>query len=251
MKSLFQHAVLTVGVALFLTAPAQWARANADVYDKVLPSTGLILVPLGNGKDSQGTCWVVDHDRKLVITNNHVVTDKKDVIVFFPMFNNGEVIHLSSTHINSGERIAAQVIHRDVNRDLALVRLEKLPPSAKPVNLATKTARPGETVHSIGNSGYGGGTLWRYTRGQVRIVCPINITIPTGIIKAKIVETQGPINRGDSGGPLLNDRGDLVGVVSSFSPTDRAITWNIDASEVRNFLADADRAESVPVARAK
>ena len=251
MKRTFQHLVLTVAVAVVLLAQASFARANSDVYDKVLTSTGLILVPQGNGKDMQGTCWVVDHQRKLVITNNHVVTDKKEAIVFFPMFNNGEVIPLRDAHIKKGERFVGKVIYRDVSRDLALVQLDKLPANARALTLATRSSRPGETVHSVGNSGYNSGILWRYTRGQVRIVARYNIKIETGTIQARVIETQGPINRGDSGGPLVNDRGDLVGVVSAFQPSDRLITWNIDVNEVRNFLADADRVETTESAGAR
>ena len=244
MKNTLKNTVLTVAVTLVLLAPASWAQANPDVYDKVLTSTGLILVPQGNGKDTQGTCWVVDHDRKLVITNNHVVTDKTDVQVYFPMFANGEVIPLFAPHLKSGGMIAGKVVHRDMNRDLALIRLEKLPANAKALPLATKSSRPGETVHSIGNSGYVGGVLWRYTRGHVRSVAPYKIKIEAALIDATVIETQGPINPGDSGGPLVNDCGDLVGVVSAFNTQARLISWNIDVREVRTFLANAYRIEA-------
>src|SRR6185437_1727576 len=76
------------------------------------------------------------------------------------------------------------------------------------------------------------------------IVAPFSSKIETGLIKAKVVETQGPINRGDSGGPLVNDQGDLVGVVSSFQPQDRLVSWNIEVNEVRAFLAAANRSEN-------
>ena len=252
MKTSWKRVVLSVAVTLVLLASGRWAQANPDVYDKVLTSTGLILVPQGNGKgDMQGTCWVVDHERKLVITNNHVVSDKKEVFVYFPMFENGEVLPLSDRHIKSGKKIAGAVLHRDVSRDLALVRLERLPANAKALKLATKSSRPGETLHSVGNSGYNSGLLWRYTRGQVRSVAPYTIKIETGTINATVIETQGPINRGDSGGPLVNDRGDLVGVVSAFNTQDRLVTWNIDVREVRTFLANADRAETTQVAEGR
>lgn len=251
MKTL-KRLVLCVAVAVVLLASANGTRANPDVYDKVLTSTGLILVPQGEGKgDMQGTCWVVDHERKLVITNNHVVGDKKEVFVYFPMVENGEVNPLRDAHLKAGRKIAGEVLHRDVKRDLALVRLEKLPANAQALTLAAKSSRPGETLHSVGNSGYNSGLLWRYTRGQVRSVAPYTLSLPTGTINAMVIETQGPINRGDSGGPLVNDRGDLVGVVSAFDTKDRLITWNIDVREVRTFLANADRIESAQVTQGR
>jgi len=232
---------MILAVATACLALAGSVRADAVIFEKILPSTGVIIVPLDNKTNSQGTCWVVDQERKLVITNNHVVQGKKDAIVFFPMFNNGEVIPLREHTVKFGERITGEVIHTDVARDLALVRLEKLPATAKSMTLASRSTRPGETLHSVGNSGYNNGILWRYTRGQVRSVAPYRLTLKTGQINCMVVETQGPINNGDSGGPLVNDRGDLVGVISAFNTQDRLITWNIDVREVRSFMADADR----------
>ena len=246
-----KNVALFLAIGLALLGPASWAGANPEIYAKVLPSTGLILVPQGNNKDMIGTCWVVDQEQKLVVTNNHVVTDKDEAVVYFPKFNNGEVNPLRDFTLKSGERIAGKVIHRDVNRDLALVRLEKLPITARALKFSVKSPRPGETIHSIGNSGYNNGILWRYTQSQVRIVAPYRIKIDAGMINAVVIETQGPINQGDSGGPLVNDRGELVGVVSAFHIQDRLITWNIDARELRVFLKNAPPANDASVVSAR
>ncbi len=151
--------------------------------------------------------------------------------------------------LKSGERFVGKVVHRDVKRDLALVQLDKLPANARAMTLASKSVRPGETVHSIGNSGFNNGILWRYTRGEARIVAPYKIKLSSGLLDAFVIETQSPINQGDSGGPLVNDRGDLVGVVSAFQSSDRLITWNVDVREVRTFLALAHQASIADVAR--
>lgn len=242
MKMALRSAILT----LAMLAPVNWAAANPDVYEKVLPSTGLII-RTANGKQLIGTCWVVDHDKKLVITNNHVIADGTEINVYFPLFENGAVMPLRDAHLKPQHKIAGQVIHRDVSRDLALVRLESLPAGAKALPLASKSSRPGETLHSIGNSGYNNGLLWRYTRGEVRAILPYRITLPTGVINATVIETQGPINGGDSGGPLVNDRCEIVGVVSAFDTKDRLITWNIDVREVRTFMQQAERNENAAV----
>ena len=52
-----------------------------------------------------------------------------------------------------------------------------------------------------------------------------------------ILETDAPTNAGDSGGPVLNDRGELVGVVSHYADRQRQVSGNIDLEEVRNFVA--------------
>src|SRR5262249_52591585 len=54
---------------------------------------------------------------------------------------------------------------------------------------------------------------------------------------AKMLETQSPINPGDSGGPVVNDNLELVGVVSSLDPRSRLVSLCIDVEEVRAFLA--------------
>jgi S1-C subfamily serine protease len=56
-----------------------------------------------------------------------------------------------------------------------------------------------------------------------------------------ILETDVPTNPGDSGGPVLNDRGQLVGVISHYAARQRQVSGNIDLEEVRNFVAQDRR----------
>src|SRR5207249_3390857 len=98
---------------------------------------------------------------------------------------------------------------------LALIKLDFLPPGAKVVPLAKKSVSPGQRVHSIGNPGKSEG-MWVYTSGTVRQVVRMKWTVRTEedklTLEAKVVQTQSPTNPGDSGGPLLNDNAELVGV---------------------------------------
>jgi hypothetical protein len=104
--------------------------------------------------------------------------------------------------------------------------------------LAAQSAGPGDTVHSVGNSGVLAGKLWRYTAGKVRSVYQAEILTGAGRLIARVIETQSPINGGDSGGPLVNDRGELVGVVNSRQKEASLVSFSIDVSEVRAFLAE-------------
>lgn len=52
-----------------------------------------------------------------------------------------------------------------------------------------------------------------------------------------VLETDSPNNRGDSGGPILNDRGELIGVVSHYLVSQKQESGNIDIEQVRKFLA--------------
>src|SRR5262249_56449653 len=127
---------------------------------------------------------------------------------------------------------------RDTRRDLAVLRLDSLPDHVKAMPLAARSAGPGDTVHSVGNSGVLVGKLWRYTAGKVRSVYQAEILTEDGLLKARILETQSPINGGDSGGPLVNDRGELVGVVNSTQKQSRLVSCSVDVGEVRAFLAE-------------
>src|SRR5262249_13597922 len=49
---------------------------------------------------------------------------------------------------------------------------------------------------------------------------------------------NSPTNPGDSGGPMVNNRNQLIAVVSAFSGRDRLVSMNIDVSEVRRFLEE-------------
>ena len=104
--------------------------------------------------------------------------------------------------------------------------------------VTTPFAGPGDTVHSVGNSGVLVGKLWRYTAGKVRSVYQAESLTTDSLLKARIIETQSPINAGDSGGPLVNDRGELVGVVNSTQKQASLVSFNVDVSEVRAFLAE-------------
>jgi S1-C subfamily serine protease len=57
-------------------------------------------------------------------------------------------------------------------------------------------------------------------------------------INCRIVETDSPINPGDSGGPVVNDRGEVIAVVSGWDTRVRNVTWTIDVSEVRGLVQE-------------
>ena len=58
-------------------------------------------------------------------------------------------------------------------------------------------------------------------------------------LKAWVIVAQFPINQGDSGGPVVNDRGELVGVNSSRDPNAQLVSNCIDLREIRDILEQA------------
>ena len=109
--------------------------------------------------------------------------------------------------------------------------------------LSDRGCGPGDDVHSIGNSGIRGGlgegTLWWYTRGSVRQVHSRKVKVGGGSRKVWLVETQAPVNEGDSGGPVVDRKAGWSGVTDSYSSGQRLVSQNIDVREAGAFLKEA------------
>ncbi|MHC8510093.1 MAG: DegQ family serine endoprotease [Rhodospirillales bacterium] len=148
-----------------------------------------------------------------VVTNNHVIQDADEIAV---------VLH-------DGSRLAAEVVGRDAKTDLAVLKVT----SEKPLGYVkfgdSDKMRVGDWAIAIGNPfGLGG-------------------TVTAGIISARgrdidagpyddFIQTDASINRGNSGGPLFNLAGEVIGVNTAiFSPTGGSvgIGFSIPASTVK------------------
>src|SRR5262249_32481305 len=107
-------AALAVTLGLLLTGRAA-AYSAKEIFQRTLNSTAWILVP----RDAQakavgfGTGWLVEKERKLMITNQHVVTDSKEAVVFFPDTRNGEPVVESSHYLRNAKGIRASVLATD------------------------------------------------------------------------------------------------------------------------------------------
>src|SRR5262249_47446140 len=145
-----------------------------------------------------------------------------------------------SHYIQHAKRLRAEVIDADGPRDLALIRLRDKPPdSIAALKLAGKEPQPAERVHSVGNPS-ASGALWIYSAGRVRQVYRKEWRYAEGPARvARILEMQSPINNGDSGGPVVNDAGEVVGVVSGKKPEAVLMSWCIAGAEVRAYLEEA------------
>ncbi len=184
--------------ALPLPAPARGEAGDlTTLFEQVNPGVVSIEVPqmingivVGGG---QGSGFLID-DRH-VVTNNHVVTNKREVDIVF----------------DSGLRRTGEVVGTDVFSDLAVVRIDNLPSGVRPLPLLQDfdVLRVGEPVVAIGNPFGHANTM---TSG---IISALGRTIPDGATRFAIpqtIQTDAAINPGNSGGPLLNARGQVIGV---------------------------------------
>src|SRR5581483_10453949 len=133
--------ILTLGAPLVCAGAA---RANPAVFERTLRSTALVLSPIDKDKMSFGTGALVSVDKRLLVTNFHVVEKRSQVLVFFPVFRNGEAINDPLHYRRNADRlgIPGKVIHTDARQDLAVIQLEKLPEGVRALPLARQAPRP-------------------------------------------------------------------------------------------------------------
>src|SRR5262249_49626730 len=118
-----------------------------------LTSTTMVIVPLDKSVSSQGTGFIVDREKRLMVTNKHVVADKDELHVMFPAHEAGHVRSDRAYYLRKVEPIKGKVLDRDAGHDLALVELESVPPEAVELKLAMRSPEPGDKIHASGNPG--------------------------------------------------------------------------------------------------
>lgn len=208
------------------------AEASNAIYNKTLQSIAIIQT-----RDGTGTGCIVDGDKKRMVTCAHVVGSEREVEVYFPMYRDGKLVTVRK-HYKNARPVLGRVLLVDMRRDLALIELESLPEGSAALSLATGSVGPGTDLHAVGCPGAGSG-LWTYSFGKARQVLRHQWTIG-GFHNANLVESMLPVSPGDSGGPVVNDQGELVGITSWGKRHESLFSYAIDVLEVRDFLDKAD-----------
>ena len=241
MPRRFAAFVIALAMPAVTSAQPTPVEGGVKVYQSVLKSTVWIISQRPEGTVS-GSGSLIDRQRRLILTNYHVVGDVNAVIVMFPAFRDGEVIaerDYYKDHIRT-QGIRGRVVARDKQADMSLIQIERVPDGAQALPISAEGVSPGQTVHSVGNPG-GSGALWVYTPGKVRQVYQKKWAAKAGNevlhFDAKVIETDSPTNPGDSGGPLVNDKAELVGITQGGATNSSLLSVFVDGSEVRRFLA--------------
>jgi S1-C subfamily serine protease len=243
IRVLFPKSLATACTLILVLALGTQARADATIYRQMLRSTGWVVAKQSKKKNSSGTCWILDVRRRLVVTNQHVVGKRRHVKVFFPRYRKGKVIKAARHYVQKGGKISGRVLATDSKRDLALIRLKKIPRGLRAFTLASERPAEGEMLYSVGNSSVRGnvktGKLWRFISSKARQVVFGKFEQAKLTVEACVLHTYSRFDHGDSGGPLVNARNQLVGVVDAYSTTNRDIGYSIDVTEVQEFVSQA------------
>jgi serine protease Do len=152
--------------------------------------------PRPRRSNSLGSGFVIDPSG-IVVTNNHVIGDANEISVIF----------------SDGSRLKAELIGKDSKVDLAVLKVKSDKP-LKAVNFGDSDAiRPGDWVMAIGNPFGLGGSV---TAG---IISARGRNIESGPYD-NYIQTDAAINKGNSGGPLFNMNGEVIGINTAIlSPT--------------------------------
>jgi serine protease Do len=242
-----RYAAIALAMGSLLAIGTSSALADAANYRKALDSTTWVLSKNSEGTSS-GTGVLVDAERKLVVTNAHVVGENRSAVIFFRALKDDRPIVEKKHYLENVRKlgIRGRVVAVDRKRDLALVELDRLPEGAKAIELADKSTGPGEGVDSVGNPGTITDPLWVYTSGTVRAVYKKQFRTGAGEHEFMVVETQSPLNSGDSGGPVLDASGKLTGIAQSVAKRGKLISYCVDISEVKDFMSSPWKAAPLP-----
>ncbi len=200
--------VIMIGLWLLDTYCA-FALTPKAIYQKASPGVVFIFASEGGEKGNGGTGSIIRQDG-LVITNAHILTRKgssklmSSILVFLkPEKVTGD--HQSDLV----RRYKGEALTYDVKLDLALVKILNLDVPLNRVDFADSDGVfVGDQAYAIGHPEQGG--LWSLTTG----VISAQRNNHGGVPGKNLFQTEASINRGNSGGPLLDEQAAMVGINS-------------------------------------
>ncbi len=203
------------GLPKLLAPEAGPIMDSVKLFAAMVPSVVLVKAPNSTGS---GVCVA----EGVLLTNQHVIAGAGGGLTIHPYFmSNGKLQRMNGRN--------ARVIYADEKRDIALLAIENPPPSLKPLPLATSNPETGARVYAIGSPGLGKELLEQ--------------SITEGIVSAVERELEGlfflqhtaAVNPGNSGGPLLNAQGHIVGI-NTTKPALENVSFAIPAPAIRKAL---------------
>ncbi len=178
------------GVSLVCTAPAGEKLSIQDMYEKVNPSTVLVVADKGE-QASIGTGVIMTADG-YIITNAHVISGGKDCWIA----------------LDTGYTYDAKLVGYSEERDLAVLKAVDAADLPAASFGDSDLCRVGDTVYAIGNP------LGVELRGTLTdgIISAINRDVQVDGRVMTLLQTTAALNNGNSGGPLINEYGQVVGI---------------------------------------
>lgn len=179
-----------------------------EIYEQVSPAVVMVMGHSDGGKSGSGGTGSIIRADGLVLTNAHVVIEERTGKPY-PRLS----VFLKPARVTGDPKsdlsrmLRAKVVAYSTPLDVALLTLEGPPSSLPVVALSESTqGRIGDRVVAIGHPEQGG--LWTLTTG----VISAEVDNFNGVKGKHVLQTETGLNRGNSGGPLLDGEGHMVGV---------------------------------------
>ena len=192
-----------------------------DIYEDNALGVVLLMGDAGYGSG------VIISSKGYVLTNNHVVENNENLeaILSYQYKLDGyeEYVH------------SIEIIKQDKVKDLALIKINNPRTALRPINISRKVPAIGSQVHAIGHPDL---EVWTYTTGyisQIREEYEWSYKDDFEHM-ANVYQTQTPIAEGNSGGPLLNNHGNLVGINTFGDSENDFQNFSVTVDEIIRFL---------------
>ena len=220
-------AVLSLTVFAMAFAPASADAAQKPmtprkIYKRFAKSVVLVFATDGSAQGSAGTGSIITRDGE-IITNAHVVMKNGRPYKRLFVYTKPKKL-TGSMNRDLKHRHEVILLDADPKLDLALLRMKNPPADLSVIEFADPDdVEIGEPVVAIGMPETGG--LWTLTTGTISsVVANFN-----NVRNKDVFQTDASVNRGNSGGPLLNAFGHMVGINTSISVV-RPMAWRLPIS---------------------
>jgi len=191
----------------------------SQLFEQVRESVVVVKVVVSQTLTVQGSGFVYNYSGQMIIlTNYHVIDSAISIKVTF----------------SNGHTYTASLEGANPNNDVAVLTTEALQSEYKPLNIiSSSTLKVGDPVIVVGTP-YGlAGSM---SNG---IVSALNRTINTGeTILTNIIQTTAPLNPGNSGGPLMNYLGQVVGMATAIVEDSQGIGFAIPSDTILQDITE-------------
>ncbi len=203
------------------------AEAVSKAIKNVQPAT-VVVQQKGRDGDVRGKAsgFVIDAEEALVATNFHVIGEGRPVEV---VFQSGQRLEVSEIYASSP------------SSDLAILKLETVEPLASSLTLRPEIARQGEMVLGFGNPQ---GLQFSVVPGLVSAVRELDAAVRAEneeLPDFELLQLAMPIEQGNSGGPVVDREGQVVGVVTLRHRVTTNLGFAVPSRELQQLLETPNR----------
>lgn len=167
-----------------------------------------------------------------ILSNWHVIKGSKQLEVLLAQDKHAEVFR------------KVKIIKFDKSKDLVLLKLKDAPANLNFLSISANYPKVGDEVHAFGHPE---GEFWSYTKGYLsahrhnytaKFINNVdkNIEESFDLFQGDVYQTQTPIFPGNSGGPLLNKFGNLIGINTFTNHGSSLMSFSITNEEIIKFL---------------